>query len=110
MTPPSPSAIAWSSSDSPSRTDPSAARAIDGQRLVLGRHLFLLGDGAEMFDQAIRRHAAQIESLAARQHGDRHLADFRGGEDELHMFRRLFQRLQQRVEGAFDSMCTSSMM
>ena len=42
---------------------------------------------------------AQIEALAARQHRDRHLADFGGGEDELGVRRRLFQRLQQRVEG-----------
>ena len=38
-------------------------------------------------------------SLAARQNRDRNLADFGRGEDELHMFRRLFERLQQAVEG-----------
>ena len=43
--------------------------------------------------------AAQVEALAARQHRHRHLADLGGGEDELHVRRRLFQRLQQRVEG-----------
>ena len=44
-------------------------------------------------------HAPQVEALAARQHGDRHLAQLGGGEHELHVRRRLFQRLQQRVEG-----------
>ena len=42
--------------------------------------------------------AAQVEALAARQHRDRHLADLGRGEHELHVRRRLFQRLQQRVE------------
>ena len=42
---------------------------------------------------------AQIEALAARQHRHRHLADFGGGEHEFGVLRRLFQRLQERVEG-----------
>ena len=42
--------------------------------------------------------AAQIEALAARQHGDRDFANFGGREHELHVRRRLLQRLQQRVE------------
>jgi len=41
---------------------------------------------------------AQIEALAARQHGNRNLADFGSGEDELHMLGRLLQRLWQGVE------------
>src|SRR3546814_17994104 len=40
-----------------------------------------------------------VEALAARQHGDRHLTAFGGGEDEFHMRRRFLQRLQQAVEG-----------
>jgi hypothetical protein len=67
----------------------------------LGRDLDLLlrGDAVEMCLQHIRRHAAQVEALAAREHRDRHLAQLRGGKDELHMRRRLLQRLQQSVEG-----------
>jgi hypothetical protein len=42
--------------------------------------------------------AAQVETLAARQHRHRHFADFGGGEDEFHMRRRLFQGLEQAVE------------
>ena len=53
----------------------------------------------EMADQHLRVDAPQVEALAARQHRDRHLADLGGGEDELHMRRRLFERLQQAVEG-----------
>ena len=41
---------------------------------------------------------AQVEPLAARQHGHRHLADLGGGEDEFCVRRRLFQRLQERIE------------
>ena len=41
----------------------------------------------------------QVEALAARQHGDRDLADFGRRENELHMRRRLLERLQQAVEG-----------
>ena len=43
--------------------------------------------------------ALQVEALAARQHRYRHLARLGGGEDELHMIGRLFQRLEQAVEG-----------
>ena len=96
---PPPSAIAWSSSDSPSRTEPSAARAIRPSAAgaistVLGR-----GDLPVMRDELVDRHAAQREALAARQHRDRHFLDLGGGEDEFDVGRRLFERLQQRVEG-----------
>ena len=41
----------------------------------------------------------EIETLAARQNRHGHLADLSRREDELHMRRRLFQRLQERIEG-----------
>ncbi len=41
----------------------------------------------------------RVEALAARQDGDRDLAHLGGGEDELHMLGRLFQRFEQAVEG-----------
>ena len=44
--------------------------------------------------------AAQIEALRARQHRHRHLADLGRREDELDVLARLFERLQERVEGA----------
>ena len=43
--------------------------------------------------------AAQVETLAARQDRDGHLADFGGGEDEFHMGGGFFKGLQQGVEG-----------
>ena len=42
--------------------------------------------------------APQVEPLAARQDGRQHLLRVRRGEHELHMLRRLLQRLEQRVE------------
>ena len=53
---------------------------------------------ARWVDQRAGIDAAQVETLAARQHRHRHLADFGRGEDELGVRRRLFQRLEQRVE------------
>ncbi len=69
------------------------------ERRVVDRDLLLAGDVAHEVDQAGGLDAAKIEALAARQHRDRDLADLGGGEDELHMLGRLFQRLQQAVEG-----------
>ena len=43
--------------------------------------------------------AGEIEPLAAREDRDRDLRRFGRAEDELHVLRRLFQRLQQGVEG-----------
>ena len=42
--------------------------------------------------------AGEIEPLAAREDRDRNLVRLGRGEDELHVLRRLFQRLEQRVE------------
>ena len=84
---------------------PVAHRAFGGagdqrQRLGLGSRALAGDDLAEVRDQLRHVDAAQVEALAARQHGHRHLADLGGGEDELDVPRRLFQRLQQRVERA----------
>ena len=70
------------------------------QRVVLGVGALLGGDALEVLDQHRHVDAPQVEALAARQHGHRHLAHLGGGEDELHVLGRLLQRLQQRVEGA----------
>ena len=69
------------------------------QRLRLGGNLLLGGDAFEVLDQHRIVDPPQVEALAARQHRDRHLANFGGGEDEFDVCRRLFQRLQQGVEG-----------
>jgi hypothetical protein len=71
----------------------------DAERFRLDLDVFLFAIFGEMRHQHVGIDAAQIEALAARQHRDRHFADFGGGEDELGVRRRLFQRLQeQRVE------------
>ena len=84
--------------------EPVAHRAVGGarqQRQRLGRDLDLFGRGdtGEVLDQNVVRHTLEVEALAAAQHRHRHLADLGGGEQELHMRRRLFKRLQQGVEG-----------
>ncbi len=55
---------------------------------------------SQVLDHTLRRHVLQRELQAARQHGDRQLLRIGGGQEELHVRRRLFQGLQQRVEGA----------
>ena len=68
------------------------------QRRRLDLDFFFLRDVFEMLDQEGGIDAPQIEALAARQYRHRHLANFRGGENELGVRRRLFERLEQRVE------------
>ena len=68
------------------------------ERCGLDLDYFLGRDPFEMLDEQAGVDAPQIEALAARQDGDRDLADFGGGKNELGVRRRLFQRLEQRVE------------
>ena len=91
-------AIAWSRIDRPSRADPSAARAISASASGSASTPSGLDDMREMRREHVRRNAAQVEALAARQHRHRHLVHLGRGEQELHVRRRLFERLQQRVE------------
>ena len=65
----------------------------------LDLHALLLNDAVEIGDHIGDFDAAQIETLATRKHGHRHLADFGGGEQEFDVRRRLFQRLEEAVEG-----------
>ena len=94
-----PWAIAWSSSDSASRTEPSAARA-----MTTSASSSISTPSRGQMDFEMRHHhvgldAAQVEALAARPHRHRHLVDLGGGEQELDVVRRLLERLQQPVEG-----------
>ena len=50
-------------------------------------------------DQLVKIHGAKAEVLAARRNGRRNLVRFRGAEHENGPGRRLFDGLQQRVEG-----------
>ena len=70
-----------------------------GQRLVVNRDLLLLCNLLEMLDDEVRRDAAQIKSLAARQDGRQHFLWLGRREEKLYVRRRLFERFQQRVEG-----------
>ena len=94
-----PCAMPWSSSDSASRTEPSATRAISasasGSAATPSAAQILL----KWRDHRARLDAPQIEANAARAHGDRHLFDFGGREQKLDVLRRLFERLQKTVEG-----------
>ena len=69
------------------------------QRLGVRRDRLLAGDALQMLHQQGGIDPAQVEALAARQHGDRDFADFGRGEHEFGVRRRLLQRLEQRVEG-----------
>ena len=69
------------------------------KRGILGLDLLQLSDARQIVLDGDGVDSAQVEALAARQDGDRHLANLGGGEDELHMLRRLLERLQQAVEG-----------
>ena len=71
----------------------------DAERLRLDLDVLLARDIGKMRHQHVGIDPAQVETLAARQHRDRNFADFGGGEDEFGVLRRLFQRLQEGVEG-----------
>ena len=94
-----PCAIPWSSSDSASRTEPSATRAISASASGSAVDPFGRANLTQMADHRARLDAPQIEANAARAHGDRHLFDFGGRKQKLDVLRRLFKRLQKTVEG-----------
>jgi hypothetical protein len=75
-------AIAWSNSESESRTEPSAARAMmpSASGSTSTPSFFAMLEDAH---QHVGLDPAEIETLAARQHRDRDFADFGGGEHEL---------------------------
>ena len=60
---------------------------------------FLAENILQMADDVTRRHLLQVELQAARQHRHWNFLRVGGGENEFDMRRRLFQRLQHRIEG-----------
>ena len=64
----------------------------------LERDVLLPQHVLQMREDQRGRHLLEVELQAARQHGDRDLLRVGGGEDELDVRRRLFQRLQHGVE------------
>jgi len=57
-----------------------------------------IGDVREVLGNQRRRNPPQVEPLTARQDGGQHLLRVGRGEHELHMRRRFFEGLEQRVE------------
>ena len=79
-------------------------RAVSGarhqfQHLIRQRHGLGRTHFFEQFLRVLHAEAVEVETLAARQHRDRHLTNFRCRENKLHISGRLFQRLQQPVKG-----------
>ena len=68
------------------------------QRGLLERDAFLPEDVFEVADDMTRRHLLEVELQAARQHRHGNLLRIRGGEDELDVRRRFFERLEHRIE------------
>ena len=68
------------------------------ERVVFERNVFSAQHVGQVLDHTLRRHVLQRELQAARQDGGRQLLRVGGGEDELDVGRRLFQRLEQGVE------------
>ena len=58
-----------------------------------------LGDGSEMSSDLPSRDAAEVEALTAREDGLGDRLYLSGRKDKNHVLRRLFQSLQQGVEG-----------
>ena len=84
---------------SASRMLPAARLGQMAQRRRLERHALRSEHPRQVLDDVPRRHLLEVELQAARQHRDRNLLRIGGGEDELDVLRRLFQRLQHGVEG-----------
>ena len=72
----------------------------EGEGFVGDLSAFGIRDATQHCDHHFGFDPAKVEALAAREHGDGHLADLGRGEDEFHMRGRLFERLEERVEGA----------
>ena len=69
------------------------------QRLQVGAHALVPQHMHQVFADGLGRHRPQVELQATRQHRHRNFLRVGGGQHELEVFRRLFQRLQHRVEG-----------
>ena len=70
-----------------------------GQCCRFGLDCLGFDDPTVMLGEHLDRHAAQREALTARQDRQRNLLDFCRGKHEFGVRRRLFERLQQGIEG-----------
>ena len=69
------------------------------QRVVGEADAFGAGDLLQLLEQLAEPDAPEVVALAAGEHGGQDLVRVGGGEDELHVRRRLLERLQEGVEG-----------
>ncbi|CDF96207.1 hypothetical protein BN844_1507 [Pseudomonas sp. SHC52] len=69
------------------------------QRIVFERHILDTQYVGQVLDDPFRCHVLQGELQAARQNRCRKLLRIGGRQDELDVGRRLFKRLEQRIEG-----------
>ncbi len=77
-----------------------ASRATQhGQGGVLIGYAFGLQHARQVLLHRVRRHRAQVELKTAAEHRRQHLFGVGGGQHELQVLGRLFQRLEQGVEG-----------
>src|SRR4026207_2583579 len=91
--------MAASSSESASRRLPSAARTRSGSAAAAEATpscggVAVRGVG-ELAREELGGNGAEVEALAAREHGGGNLLRIRGGEDEDHVRGRLLQRLEE---------------
>ena len=79
---------------------PAVGEAGDGRKRVLvGRDAVGLDDARQLGGDDLFRDRVELQALAARRDRRQHLVGFGRREDELHPGRRLFERLQERIEG-----------
>src|SRR6185312_14026553 len=78
-----------------------AIRGLRDEREARGLELYalLFQDGAQMRGNLRERNPFEVELQTARQHRDRQLLRVGGGEQELHVRRRLLESFEERVEG-----------
>ncbi len=69
------------------------------QRAFVERHVLGAEHTLQVFTHGNRSHRPQVELQATAQHRGQHLVRVRRGQDELQVLGRLFQGLEQRVEG-----------
>ena len=65
----------------------------------VGRDGFGFADFVEAAGDFAKRHAPELVTLTAREYGGRDFVDFSGGEDKNGVWRRLFERFEQCIEG-----------
>ncbi len=100
VTLPSPTAMTWSRSVRASRTLPRPSPGHGQDGVGVGLDLLALADVGEVLGDPLGGHGPEIEPLAPRQDRRRKPLGLGRREDELDVLGRLFEGLQEGVEGA----------